>query len=139
MDLEMGLWPRTGSTHPLSAAYHHCCCTPSGLLTNNMNLFELVFVSRLYSLQLQLNISFSFNLPSSFPSCTLNFDILKAQTPAPSKLTLRPPAACSLGALLPIVLSVGLIRVAASAWLCWPSWARLGGSLQAGEGYSAGR
>ena len=96
-----GLWPGAGSTHSLSEAYHRCCCTPPGLLTNNMNFCELFFVSRLFSLQLQPNISFSFDHPLFFPFCTLNSDILKAQTPAPSKLTLRPPAARSLGSLLP--------------------------------------
>ena len=109
-----GLWPGAGLTHPLSEAYHRCCCTPPGLLTNNMNFCELFFVSRLLSLQLQLNISFSFDLPLFFPFCILNSDILKAQTPAPSKLTLRPPAARSLGSLLPIFLPVGLTLVVGS-------------------------
>ena len=40
-DLEMGLGPRTGSTHPLSEVYHRCCRTLSGFLTNNMNFCRL--------------------------------------------------------------------------------------------------
>ena len=66
-----GLWPGAGLTHPLSEAYHRCCCTPPGLLTNNMNFFELFFVSRLFSLQLQFGVPFSFIPFSTLSSSTL--------------------------------------------------------------------
>ena len=123
----MGLWPRTGSTHPLSEAYHRCCRTLPGLLTNNMNfcrlfLFPVLFPfnSNLISLSLLISLS-------SLPSYILNSGILKAQTPAPSELTLRPSVACSLGSLLPFFFRgpafvAGAIR---STGLCCLS---LGGS-----------
>ena len=67
----MGLWPRTCSTHPLSEAYHRCCCTPPGLLTNNMNFCELFlfpvffpFNSNLMSLSLSI---FRSSLPLLHP------------------------------------------------------------------------
>ena len=66
-----GLWPGAGLTHPLSEAYHRCCCTPPGLLTNNMNFCELFlfpvffpFNSNLMSLSLSI---FRSSLPFLHP------------------------------------------------------------------------
>ena len=71
MDPEMGLWPRDGSTHPLSAVYHRCCRIPPGLLTNNMNfcrlfLFPVLFPFYLNSISLSLSI-FRSHFPSFHP------------------------------------------------------------------------
>ena len=63
--------PATGSTHPLSVAYHRCCCTPPGLLTNNMNfcrlfLFPVLFPFNFNSISLSLSI-FHYHSPSLHP------------------------------------------------------------------------
>ena len=78
MDHEMGLGPRTGSTHPLSEVYHRCCRTLPGLLTNNMNFCKL-FLSRLDSLRPQFYIPCSCDFRLFLPRLLLIFEILKAQ------------------------------------------------------------
>ena len=75
---ETGLWPGAGLTHPLSEAYHRCCCTPPRLLTNYMNFCKL-FLSRLDSLRPQFYTPCSCDFRLFFPRLLLIFEILKAQ------------------------------------------------------------
>ena len=72
--LAMELWFRTGSTHPLSEAYHRCCCTSPGVLINDTHFCVFLFLAFIPFNPCLISLSLSI-FCSSFSSCAPYFDM----------------------------------------------------------------